>query len=221
MSKYVKPAFLQEHYQISSQTIRRWVDTGKVKSIKLPDSGHRLIDYDDFVKFVGADSLDDAPKIRKRICYARVSSSHHKGDLDRQVDLLKSKYPSHDIIKDVGSGLNWSRKGFLSLLELVLSGVVEQVVVTHSDRLSRFSYELLQWLFTKYNCSILVLYEVTESNPDIEMSQDILSIINYFTAKHNGMRSAANKKNRAVEKQKNQTLPDDGSEASTKAVVRI
>jgi predicted site-specific integrase-resolvase len=56
MVKYVKPGFIRKHFDLSAQTIRRWVDEGKVKSIKLPESRNRLIDYDDFVKYVGADS---------------------------------------------------------------------------------------------------------------------------------------------------------------------
>ena len=127
MSKYVKPSVIQKQYDISSQTIRRWVDEKKVKSIKLPDSGRRLIHYEDFLRFVGAEICEDT-KQKKCVCYARVSSNHQKEDLARQIETLKNRYPHHEIIKDIGSGLNWKRKGLQTLLELVLSNSVEQVV---------------------------------------------------------------------------------------------
>ena len=186
----------------------------------MPESKNRLIDYEDFIRYVGAKVHQDVPKSRKNICYARVSSSHQKEDLDRQIQFLQAKYPTYEVIKDIGSSLNWQRKGLLSLLDFVLSGTVEQVVVTHSDRLSRFSFDLLQWLFNKFNCSIVVLNEITDTNPDIELSQDVLSIINYFTAKNNGMRSAKNRKNRVAEKQENQTVPNAPAKTTVKTMVR-
>jgi predicted site-specific integrase-resolvase len=185
----------------------------------MPESRNRLIDYEDFVKYIGVKIHKEAPKSRKTICYARVSSSHQKEDLERQIDLLRSKYPTYEVIKDVGSGLDWKRKGLLSLLELVLSDVVEQVVVTHSDRLSRFSFDLLQWLFKKHNCSILVLNQVTDATPEVELAEDVLSIINYFTAKNNGRRSATNRKNRNNEIKESKTLPEPGTTENIETVV--
>lgn len=174
----------------------------------MPESHSRLIDYEDFVKYVGAKQHEDVPKTKRYICYARVSSSHQKEDLQRQIDALKQNHPDYDIIKDIGSGLNWKRKGLLSLLELVMSDSVEQVVVTHSDRFSRFSFDLLQWIFQKHNCSILVLNKVTDTNPEHELSQDVLSIITYFTSKNNGMRSAKNRKSRNPKVKESETLSE-------------
>ena len=214
MPKYVKLSYIKERYQISSPTLRRWVDTGKIKSITNSETKHRLIDYDSFLEYVGHTVDSNVSKSKQRICYARVSSSHQKEDLERQIQYLKEKYPHHKIIKDIGSGLNWNRKGFQTLLEQIVEGHIEQIVVTHTDRLSRFGFEMLQWLCKKFDCTIVVLNKSTDTNPEIEMSQDILSILNYFTAKNNGMRASKNRKNRAIEIEKNKTVYNNPTETT-------
>jgi len=70
---------------------------------------------------------------KAKVCYARVSSEHQRGDLERQIADLRKHYPGHEIISDIGSGLNWKRKGFISLLERVYSNGIEEVVVTRKD----------------------------------------------------------------------------------------
>lgn len=209
MVKYVKPAFIQKHYQISGQTLRKWADTGKVNTIKMPDSRNRLYDYDHFVKYVGGDKHTDIPKTRKTVCYARVSSNHQKQDLERQILFLKEKYPEATIYKDISSGLNWNRKNLQKMVEQIIEGDIEKVVVAHSDRLSRFGFEMLRWIFKKFDCTIMVLNENTSSNPEVELSQDVLSIINYFTAKNNGIRASQNRKNRADKIEKNKTASNN------------
>ena len=67
---------------------------------------------------------------KKKICYARVSSEKQKEDLNRQCEYLRQKCPDHELIKDIGSGLNWKRKGFTSILEQSYRGDIEEVVVT-------------------------------------------------------------------------------------------
>ena len=94
---------------------------------------------------------------KKKICYARVSSEKQKEDLDRQCEYLRQKCPDHELIKDIGSGLNWKRKGFTSILERSYQRDIEEVVVTHKDRLCRFAFELVEWIFSKHDTKIVVL----------------------------------------------------------------
>jgi predicted site-specific integrase-resolvase len=220
MPNYVKCSYIKERFDISHTTLRRWADSGKIRIVTLPGGGQRLYDYEHFLTLVGAPDHTDTTVTRKRICYARVSSSHQKEDLVRQIQYLQDKFPDTEIIKDVGSGLNWHRKGIQSLLDQVVGGTVEEIVVTNKDRLCRFGYELLEWLFKKFNCKIMVLNESTDATPEIELSQDVLSVINYFTAKNNGMRSAQNRKNRATQVQKSKTLPNNTGKGKVNTVVR-
>src|SRR6185312_2996935 len=75
------------------------------------------------------------------------------------------KCPDHELIKDIGSGLNWKRKGFTSILERSYQRDIEEVVVTHKDRLCRFAFELVEWIFSKHDTKIVVLGSLMIPNP--------------------------------------------------------
>ncbi|MEZ5671744.1 MAG: IS607 family transposase [Thiotrichaceae bacterium] len=92
-----------------------------------------------------------------KIIYARVSSREKQVDLTSQIAYLRNRYPNRELIQDIGSGLNFKRKGFNALLERILSGNVAAVVVTHRDRLCRFGFELVESIARKFNCNIVVL----------------------------------------------------------------
>jgi len=216
MPKYVKPSYIKQNYQLSSQTIRRWVDLGFIKSVTNTSNQHRLIDYDSFLQYIGqTDNVIESNQSKQKICYARVSSNHQKQDLERQVQYLQETYPNHKIVKDIGSGLNWNRKGLQTVLEQLLDRNVEEIVVTHSDRLSRFGFDILQWLAKKFNCSIVVLNKSTGTNPQIKMAEDMLSIANYFTAKNNGLRASNNRKKRASKVSQDQDISNNTTKGDT------
>lgn len=162
---------------VCANTLRKWANEGKIEYIRSP-TGQRLYNVQAFL--AGA-------KVRRKVCYARVSSPKQKDDLSRQVEHLKTRFPDHDIIEDIGSGINFKRKGLISLLESISSGDVEQVVVAHRDRLARFGFEFILWLASQHNCKILVLDETTLS-PEAELTQDLLSIIHVFSCRLHGLR---------------------------------
>jgi predicted site-specific integrase-resolvase len=99
-----------------------------------------------------------------------------KDDLNSQIEHLKTRYPNHELIEDIGSGLNFKRKGFNTLLERVLSGNVSEIVVAHRDRLCQFGFELVEPIANKYNCNIVVLDE-SQLSPQNELVNDLLWII--------------------------------------------
>lgn len=215
MQKYVKAKYIQERFEISSNTLRSWGASGKLKMVRLPDSKQRLYDYNHFTKIIGMDEQE--VQNRENYCYARVSSSHQKDDLERQVESLQLQFPHHKIVKEVGSGLNWNRKGLQTILEQIVKRNVGEIVVAHKDRLCRFGFELVEWLCKEFGCKIVVLDEATETNPEIELSKDVLAIINFFTAKNNGMRSAANrrKKKQTIQSKKNKIVSKQKTEKET------
>lgn len=77
------------------------------------------------------------------VIYARVSSPSEASKLQEQVDLLRSKYPEHQVFTDTGSGLDHKRKGFGRVLQLCFKGEVKEICVTTTDRLCHVSYDLL------------------------------------------------------------------------------
>ena len=198
---YITPKKIKKQFDITSTTLRRWSEQGKIQCIRPNASetngGKRIYNINDIKRILG---LPDEVTIieKKRICYARVSSNHQKGDLERQVKLLEEKYPNTTIIKDIGSGLNWKRQGLKSLLEQVHSNNVSEVVVTYRDRLCRFGYELLEWIFEKHNVKIMVLFSNSndEINPSNELAEDLLAITTVFVARNNGLRAAIYKKSK-------------------------
>lgn len=206
---YISANKITKQYDITSNTLRRWADNGKIRCLR-PNAnsergGKRIYNVKDINAIFGTEST---VKPRKTICYARVSSSHQKKDLERQIEFLKETYKEADVIKDVGSGLNWNRTGFKSVLEQVYDGSIEKVVVTYKDRMCRFGLELVEWIFKKSNTKLVVLSQDTgEQDLSRELSEDLLAITTVFVAKNNGIRAAKYRKER-----KQKSIADDSRE---------
>jgi predicted site-specific integrase-resolvase len=133
-------------------------------------------------------------EIKKRICYCRVSSKKQKEDLARQVEYMKNKYPDYDIITDIGSGLNYNRIGLKKILELAINNEIEEIVIAYKDRLTRFGYELIEWIIEKYSGGkITIVNKSEEETPADELTKDITTIMNVYVAKINGLRKYKNK----------------------------
>lgn len=176
--KYATPREAAQILQVSERTLRNWDRDGKIRTIRTP-AGHRRYDIDSVINPEG--------DTRIRILYARVSSDKQKSDLLRQADYLQSLFPDGLIIKDIGSGLNYKRKGLLSLLGQVLSGNVREVVVCHKDRLARFGFDLIEWFCQQQNCQLVVLNR-SDLSPEREMVEDILAIVEVFSCRLYGLR---------------------------------
>jgi predicted site-specific integrase-resolvase len=177
---YVSPKEYRKLVGVSIYTLRRWADAGIVDSIRTP-SNRRLF------RLPAAPEKTESGDRRERIVYVRVSSPKQKDDLERQRAFMSARFPDHRIVSDVGSGINWKRKGLLSILEQSMSGGVEEVVVASRDRLCRFSFELLEWLFRKSGTRLVVLQQKDES-PEDELGDDLLSIVQVFCCRRNGRR---------------------------------
>lgn len=200
--KYISPHALTKQFNITSGTLRNWAEAGKIRYLRPNHTGRRIYNIEDVKKIFGIVQSDND---KKCICYARVSSNHQKEDLERQITFLKNAYPDATIIKDIGSGLNWKRPGFNSILEQVNSGTVSQVVVSYRDRLCRFGYELVEWIFKKANVKLVVLNESpTEKDLSRELSEDLLAITTIFVAKNNGLRAGIYKRQRKKQKEEQQ-----------------
>ena len=179
---YVTPKEAQKTFNVSRDTLRRWAIEGKIKYITT-QGGHRryLIQQ------------ENKPKNKKqKIIYARVSSKKQEQDLKRQIQFLKSKYPKHRVIKDIGSGINFKRRGFKTLLELVFKDNVEEVVVYSKDRLAKFGQELIEDIFQYHNTKLIIASDIKqndqEKTKEQELAEDIISIVTVFSARYHGKR---------------------------------
>lgn len=177
---------------VKPNTIRGWTKTGKISFVKTP-TGQTLYHQEQFHKMF---NIFPSVQEKKKIIYCRVSSSKQvkDGDLDRQIEFIKSKYPNHTIISDCASGVNWKRKGLKSILELSMQGNLEELVVAHKDRLSRFGFELIEWIVSSNGGKIIVLDDEKTKSSDQELAEDLLSIIHIYTCKAMGRRRYNSKK---------------------------
>ena len=122
-----------------------------------------------------------------------MSSKKQESDLQRQIKYLKDRYPKYSVIKDIGSGINYKRRGFKTLLELVLSNDVEEIVVYSKDRLSRFSGDLIQDICKHYNTKLTIVSDdISGKTDEEEFAEDLISIITVFTARFYGKRKYRN-----------------------------
>ena len=126
---------------------------------------------------------------KKFICYCRVSSQKQKEDLQRQINVMKEKYPTHIIISDIASGLNFKRKGLLEIINMAIKNEIEEVVISYKDRLARFGYDLIETILKEHsNAKIKILNKKEEKTKEEELTEDIISIMNVYVAKINGLR---------------------------------
>ena len=162
-------------------TLRKWIDKNEIPHRTTP-GGHRLVDIDAYLE--GKSKLEPTIKPdRKKIFYCRVSSKKQKDDLERQIELAKENYPTYEIISDIGSGINWKRRGFQSLLERVNRGDIEEVVVFHKDRMARFGFDLVESIF-KLNNTELKIHEREENKScEEELAEDLMSIVTIFSCR--------------------------------------
>ena len=164
-------------FGIHQNTLRRYSDEGRIQTIRTA-SGQRRYDVDAF----GRESADAVV-----VCYCRVSSAKQREDLTRQVAFMRERYPDAEIVSDIGGGLNFRRKGLVSLLERLHRGDKLRIVVAHRDRLARFGFELIQWLAEQNGGGIVVLNNADYS-PEQELTQDIPAILHTFSCRLHGLR---------------------------------
>lgn len=185
--RFLKVGDASKELGISIQTLRKWVDNDRIPHKRTP-GGCRLIDVDAYLE--GKTKLDHRKDdTRRKIFYCRVSSKKQEDDLKRQVEFAKKEYPEHEVISDIGSGINWKRRGFQSLLGFVLRGEIKEVVIFHRDRLSRFGFELIEGIFIQSGTELKVhdsskKYRSSEE----ELADDLMDIITIFSCRQMGKR---------------------------------
>ena len=102
---------------------------------------------------------------------------------------MKKKYPKYEIIEDIGLGINFNRKGLRKIIKLGIEGKINKLVVAYKDRLTRFVFELIEDLIKEYsNGEIIIENEKEEKEPKEELVDDVLQILNVYTAKMNVLR---------------------------------
>lgn len=171
---------------VTVKTLQNWDKQGKIRVVRTV-GGRRRIPESEIKRILGIQEE------RKIIGYARVSSRTQKDDLNRQVQTIKEfakeKGWDIEILKDIGSGLNEKRKNYQKLLKMVTNKEVSKVIITYSDRLTRFGFETLKTLFQAFGTEIIVINGELQKEPREELIEDLITIISHFAGKLYGMRS--------------------------------
>ena len=159
MSKLISIKEAADVLGVSVQTLRRWEREGKVLPVQRTAGGQRRFD-------LHALPIIPQPilKIQERptLAYARVSSHDQKDDLVRQEKMLEMFCTSRgwpfEIISDLGSGMNYNKRGLKKLLQKILNENISRLVITHKDRLLRFGAELVFAICEMKEIEVVIIY---------------------------------------------------------------
>ena len=179
----------------TTQTLRNWDKEDVLKPHHIANSGYRYYSQEQLNHFLGLKS--EVQLNKKTIGYCRVSSHKQRDDLERQIDNVKTymyaKGYSFEIITDIGSGINYNKKGLNQLIDMITNSEVDKIVVLYKDRLIRFGYELIENLCNKYG-TVIEIIDNTERTGEQELVEDMIQIVTVFSARLQGKRSHKAKK---------------------------
>jgi putative resolvase len=186
MTKTYRPHEFAKLISRTTQTLQRWDRVGILKAHRTP-TNRRYYTHDQYLQVTGQKAVE-----RQIVVYYRVSSTAQKADLASQKAALEqfciaAGKPVGLWLQDIGSGLNYKRKNFVILLEMVERGEVSEIVMAHKDRLVRFGYEWFE-KFCRDHGTTLTVMNAESLSPEEEMMQDLMSIIHGFSSRLYGLR---------------------------------
>lgn len=194
---------------ITRQTLYNYLKQGKV-SIKVKYNKN-FYEYDDdsVYALIGQKQIKNDRKI---VSYSRVSTQSQKEQLKEQTIRIYDSCISRGLTlntqyEEIKSGMSGDRPKLQELIREVITGNIELVVIENKDRLVRFGFDILEQIFKYYNTKILVLNDSLENKTyEQELTDDLISIIHYFTMKSYSHRRKLNKIRKELEKSINKSI---------------
>ena len=194
---------------VTPQTLRNWDKRGELKPAHVSQGGTRYYSEEQRNQFLGIAGRKKPKRIT--IGYCRVSSNKQKDDLERQIENVKTYMIARgyqfDIIQDIGSGINYNKKGLSQLIDKITNGEIDKVVILYKDRFIRFGYELIEKLCNKYGTEIEII-DNTEKTEEQELVEDLIQIVTVFSCRLQGER--VNKAKKMIK----ELMEDDTSQES-------
>ena len=177
-----------KRFGVTPETVRNWDREGKIKSTRTLGN-HRRFEQKDIEKLEG--KSEDK---RDTVVYSRVSSGEQKDDLKRQtkelVEYCKSKGEREiRVIEDIGSGINYKKRGITKLIKGIMEDQVKKVVISYKDRLLRFGNEILEQVCKSKGVMIETLYQKEQKDYEKNLVEDVLAILIVYSSKIYGRRS--------------------------------
>lgn len=175
-------------------TLRRWEAEGRLAAEHTP-GGHRRYDL---TKLRPEMFRAEEKASRKTVAYARVSSHDQQDDLERQKQVLERYCATQGwtfaMVADLGSGMNYHKKGLRRVLSAVIAGDIGRLVITHQDRLLRFGAELVFAICEAKQVEVVILNQGEDTTCEEDVAKDVLEMITVFSARLYGSRSRKNQK---------------------------
>jgi len=179
----------------TSQTLREWDKKDILRPHHIAPTGYRYYSQEQLNHYLGFKGIEVTTK--KVIGYCRVSSNKQKDDLERQIENVKTymiaKGYSFEIICDIGSGINYNKKGLNQLIEMITNSEIVKIVILYKDRLLRFGFEIIENLCNKYGTTIEII-DNTEKTEEQELVEDLIQIVTVFSCRLRGKRANKAKK---------------------------
>ena len=134
--------------------------------------------------------------IRRKICYCRVSSYSQKPELENQIKYMTEKFPNHEILYDIGSGINFNRSNLNKIINYGIKNELEELAIAYKDRLCRIGYELIEKILIENSNTNIIIENDEIKSPEEELTNDLIEIITVFSSKLYGIRSYKSKKDK-------------------------
>lgn len=172
---------------VTTQTLRNWDKSGKLKPAYISESGYRYYTEEQVAKAKGLFYPESKNKLV--VGYCCVSTKKQEDSLDKQIDCVKqyciSRGYQFQIISDIGSGINYNKKGLQNLLKMITNNKVSKVVVMYKDRLVRFGFELIKFICDFHGVEIEII-DFTEETEQEELIEDLIQICTVFSTHLSG-----------------------------------
>jgi len=184
--------------RVTQKTLNNYIKNGTLRFIKINDY-HYNYNEDDVYRLLGRN------KERINVTYSRVSLNKQKNDLESQTKRLydfsiSNGYKIDKQYIDIKSGMNFNdRKQFNILLNDIIEYKIDNIIIENKDRLCRFGFDLFETICSKYNTKIIVTSDIIDKTYEQELTEDLISIIHYFSMKSYSNRRKLNKIKKELE----------------------
>lgn len=190
LNKFVNVKEVKEILNVSTKTLQNYDKEGKIEVIRTAGN-RRMYNLNKYLKDNNLEYLIN--KKKKKIIYCRVSSYDRKEDLERQVNKLKLNYEYDEIITDIGSGINFKRKGLQKIINYAIKNELESVIITFKDRLCRIGYDLIEYIIKTYSNGKIIIANKTDEEREEIITKDLIEIITVYSSKIHGTRNKVKK----------------------------
>ena len=191
MKKY-KVGQFAKLLDVTVKTLQNWDKQGTLKAYRTP-TNQRFYTEEQLNQVLNLSNSNQVEKQGLKIGYCRVSTHNQKNSLENQEEYLRSYTNAKGIIldevfADIGSGINYNRKNFNKILELVETGEISEIYVTYKDRFVRFGFDWFNNFCEKHGAKIIILNQPSTS-PEQELAEDLLNIVTVFSERSHGLRT--------------------------------